>query len=111
MPALVCSAQNCVYNNAMYCGKGDIKVGGGEAKVCQDTCCASFQERRRESAKSSVGSPSSEIDIKCEAVSCRYNDSCACHADHVDIAGAAACSCDETECVTFDDAKTDGENQ
>ncbi|MBQ1959450.1 MAG: DUF1540 domain-containing protein [Firmicutes bacterium] len=45
MPALVCSAQNCVYNNAMYCSKGDIKVGGEAATVCQDTCC----ERRNKS--------------------------------------------------------------
>lgn len=103
MPALVCSAQNCVYNNAMYCSKGDIKVGGQDATVCQDTCCESFQERRRESVKSSIGSPSTNIEIKCEAEHCKYNDSCACHAKHVDISGAAACSCRETECVTFDE--------
>lgn len=103
MPALVCSAQNCVYNNAMYCSKGDIKVGGEDAKVCQDTCCASFQERRHESAKSSMGSPSTHIDIKCEATNCKYNDKCVCNAKHVDISGAAACNCDETECVTFDE--------
>ena len=105
MPALVCSAQNCVYNNAMYCGKGDIKVGGEHASVCQDTCCASFQERKRESARSSVGNPSTRIDIKCEASNCRYNDDCICHAEHVDIAGAAACDCGETECVTFDNGE------
>lgn len=103
MPALVCSAQNCVYNNAMYCSRGDIKVGGEDAVVCQDTCCESFQERRREFAKSSAGSPSTRIEIRCEARNCRYNDSCICHAEHVDISGAAACRCDETECVTFDD--------
>ena len=28
MPALVCSAQNCAYNNAMYCGRDDIKIDG-----------------------------------------------------------------------------------
>ena len=76
MPALVCSAQHCVYNNAMYCSKGDILVGGENAKECQDTCCESFQERRQESARSSM---------------------------QVDISGAAACKCEETECVTFDD--------
>lgn len=103
MPALVCSAQNCVYNNAMYCSKGDIKVDGEDAKVCQDTCCSSFQERRRESAKSSMGSPSAEIGIKCGAVHCKYNDSRDCHANHVDIAGAAADCSEETECVTFDE--------
>lgn len=103
MPALVCSAQNCVYNNAMYCSKGDIKVGGEDAKVCQDTCCASFQERKHDSMKSSIGTPSAEIDIKCEATNCKYNNERICHANHVDISGAAASRCGETECVTFDE--------
>ena len=103
MPALVCSAQNCVYNKAMYCSKGDIKVGGQDATVCQDTRCDSFQERRMDSMKSSVGTPSTEIDIKCEAVNCKYNDQRICHAKHVDISGAAASTSTETECVTFDE--------
>ena len=33
MPALVCSAQNCVYNNAMYCSREDIRVGGANASA------------------------------------------------------------------------------
>lgn len=103
MPALVCAAQNCVYNNGMYCSKGDIKVGGENATVCQDTCCESFQERRYESVKSSVGTPSVEIRIKCEAVNCKYNHNRVCHAKHVDISGAAANKSSETECVTFDE--------
>lgn len=103
MPALVCSAQNCIFNDAMYCSKGDIRVGGEDATVCQDTCCASFEERRRDSARSAVGSPSANIDIKCEAENCKYNDNCICNANHVDIAGAVACECGETECVTFDE--------
>ena len=47
MPELVCSAQSCVYNNAMYCSRGDIEVGGRNATVCQDTCCESFKEQPR----------------------------------------------------------------
>ncbi len=105
MPALVCSAQNCLYNNAMYCSKGDIKVGGEHAKVCQDTRCESFHERRHDHAVSSMGTPSAQIDVKCEAVHCKYNEDCLCHANHIDISGAAACRCEETECVTFDKAK------
>ena len=50
MPELVCSAQSCVYNNAMYCSRGDIEVGGRNATVCQDTCCESFKERQGTSA-------------------------------------------------------------
>ena len=100
MPSLVCSAQNCVYNNAMYCSKGDIKVDGQQASVCQDTCCGSFEERRRDNMRSSMGSPNIATEIKCEVVHCRYNDNCCCNAKHVDISGAAAHCADETECVT-----------
>ena len=103
MPALVCSAQNCVYNKAMYCSKGDIKVGGEKATVCQDTCCDSFQERRTESVKSSIGTPSAEIAIKCEAVNCKYNEERVCHAKPGDISGAAASKRTETGGVTFDE--------
>jgi hypothetical protein len=102
MPALVCSAQNCMYNNAMYCSRGDIKVGGAQAMVCQDTCCESFEERKRDNMRSSVGSPSTQASIQCEATKCRYNEKCTCHAQHVDISGAAACMCTETECVTIE---------
>ena len=37
MPALVCSAQNCAYNNAMYCGRDDIKIDGesANAAICE----------------------------------------------------------------------------
>ena len=102
MPSLVCSVQNCVYNNAMYCGKGDIMVGGENAEKCQDTCCESFQERKSDSAKSSVGSPQQQIKVDCKAHHCTYNQECECHAEKINIAGAGACHCRETECVTFE---------
>lgn len=101
MPELVCSAQSCVYNNAMYCSRGDIEVGGRNATVCQDTCCESFKERQGTSASNSMGTPSANTDIRCEAEHCQYNQNCCCSADHVDVSGAAACRCEETECTTF----------
>ncbi len=36
MAMLVCSAQKCVYNDGMYCSKGDIKVGGENATRVQE---------------------------------------------------------------------------
>ena len=33
MPALSCSAMTCVYNQNELCSKGDIRVGGSEAKL------------------------------------------------------------------------------
>ena len=102
MPSLVCSVQNCVYNNAMYCSKGDIMVGGEQAQKCQETCCESFQERKTDSAKSSMGTPSQQIKVACKAHNCTYNQECECHAEKITIAGAGACNCRETECVTFE---------
>ena len=101
MPSLVCSVQNCVYNNAMYCSKGDIQVGGEEARKCQETCCESFQERKADSAKNSMGTPSQETCVDCKACHCTYNDHCKCTAGKIDIAGAAASTRGETECATF----------
>ena len=105
MPGLVCSAQSCVYNDAMYCSRGNIEVGGADAQVCQDTCCESFQGRSGDSAKNTMksGCTCTQSDIHCEAKNCMHNQNCVCHAEKVDIAGAAACRCDETECVTFEE--------
>lgn len=102
MPLLVCSAQRCVYNDGMYCSKGDIKVGGEEASTPQETCCASFVDRTGQDGKSSMGSPSQHIDVDCEACKCRYNEDCKCHADKIGIVGSAAHKCGQTECGTFD---------
>ena len=51
MSMLVCSAQKCVYNDGMYCSKGDIKVGGENATRVQETCCTDFTERTTQGAK------------------------------------------------------------
>lgn len=101
MPSLVCSAQNCVYNDSMYCSKGDIMVGGDEAHKSQETCCESFQERRADSMRNSVGTPSADIMVDCQACNCTYNENLKCTAGKIDISGVGASSCDETECSTL----------
>ena len=101
MPSLVCSAQSCVYNNGMYCSKGDIKVGGDNAETSEETCCTSFRARTSEGAKSSMGTPSQKIEVACEACECMYNKDCVCDADKIGISGASACKCEQTECSTF----------
>ncbi len=101
MAMLVCSAQKCVYNNGMYCSKGDIKVGGENATRVQETCCTDFTERTTQGAKSSMGTASQKINVACEACHCVYNDECKCTAGQIGIAGAGACTCEQTECGTF----------
>ena len=102
MPLLVCSAQKCVYNDGMYCSKGDIKIGGEEATTPQDTCCSSFKENAGENARNSLGTPSQRIDVSCEACECTFNDDCTCHAEKIGIAGAAASDMEQTECSSFE---------
>lgn len=102
MPLLVCSAQHCVYNTGMYCGKGDILVKGDHAKRACETCCSSFKEREVESVKSSIGTPSQSIQVDCTACDCQYNEDKVCCADQIDITGASACRCEQTECSTFE---------
>lgn len=102
MPSLACSAQNCVYNDAMYCCKGDIMVGGEDAEHSRETCCESFLERKTETMKDSVGTPSQNIWVDCSACQCIYNEDRKCTADKIDITGAAAVKSRETECATFE---------
>ena len=101
MTQLNCSVTSCLYNQDHYCSKDDITVGGSNAKRTSDTCCESFKERQGTSASNSMGTPSANTDIRCEAEHCQYNQNCCCSADHVNVSGAAACRCEETECTTF----------
>ena len=101
MAMLVCSAQKCVYNDGMYCSKGDIKVGGENATKVQETCCTDSTERTTQGAKSSMGTASQKINVACEACRCVYNDEHKCTAGQIGIAGAGACTSEQTECGTF----------
>ena len=45
MTILKCSAANCVYNDAHQCSRGEINVMGESARIADETCCGSFQEK------------------------------------------------------------------
>ena len=101
MAQLDCTVDNCVYNKSKCCCKGDIMVGGKQAKDMDGTCCESFSEKRGDSYTSALEHPCRTISIDCEAVKCVYNSNYKCHAEHVDIKGCGACDCRETSCATF----------
>lgn len=103
MANLKCGVENCTYNKAHLCSKGDIMVGGKNACTSDETRCESFAEARegRDAYTSSLDHPSEMISIDCEAVKCTYNSNYKCVADHVDIQGCGACNCRETSCATF----------
>lgn len=101
MAVLSCSAVTCVYNKDELCSKGDIKVGGSNAKHPDQTCCESFKERTSDSASSSEGCGCTTIGIDCEAQECIFNEKCKCVAGAIHVAGNEACRCEETCCSTF----------
>ena len=40
-----CDAVNCVYNDNYSCGADRIGISGKNASVCDQTACATFQEK------------------------------------------------------------------
>ena len=101
MACLVCGVTNCVYNEAQYCSKGDIMVGGKHACKEDETCCESFRDNSKETMKSSLEHPSSMIHIDCEVEHCVYNANYRCQAENVTIKGNGAANSKETLCSTF----------
>ena len=101
MTRLDCSVVNCTFNKDYSCCKDNIHVGGRSAKVTDQTCCESFQERKGDGMTSGCGTPHKPTEVSCDAVSCTYNQSCRCHADQIRVNGANACRCEQTECSTF----------
>ena len=47
MPELKCTVQTCVHNKQFLCDLDAIEIGGNSAKHAEETCCDSFQERKR----------------------------------------------------------------
>lgn len=104
MAELRCGATGCTYNKDMYCCKGDILVGGKNAKEQDETCCESFLPKREDSYTSAIEHACKTISIDCEAANCIYNANYKCQAEHVDIKGSHACVRGETCCATFKDS-------
>lgn len=96
-----CSVTSCMHNSESCCCKNEIMVDGQNATTSENTCCASFDERRGESFKNSYETPDEHLKINCEASQCVYNDNMICKADHVDISGNGADSARGTVCATF----------
>lgn len=100
MTQLKCSVRNCMHNDKQLCAKGDITIGGSSADAPNETRCESFQQKTT-SASNSLGHPSKNIEVDCEAANCIFNKECKCNAEEIGIAGSNACSCAETECGSF----------
>ena len=102
MPQISCSAHTCVHNSDSKCCLSDVRIGGSDAKRSCQTCCDSFREKTEgftNAANSSCACPDSHID--CAAQKCVFNVEGGCESDRIDVEGAGACDCRDTECATF----------
>lgn len=99
MTKLNCCVGSCAYNEENCCCLGEIQVEGGEPQVPSTTECKSFIEKGE--VNNHITAPSTQLEIKCNAVACRHNKSCKCSAEEVFIVGQGASQSDETQCNTF----------
>lgn len=106
MTNLNCSAYTCHYNQNSLCSRGSIEVQGKEAKISDDTCCASFLETKEDAGSSYSDRPGEKegcekIQITCGAEDCTYNDCHNCTASAIDISGENSEHRPDTCCDTF----------
>ena len=103
MPLLCCMVTNCVYNKDELCSRGDIKVGGHDAKVADETCCDSFRDKSDNPITNSMttGCGCSAIRVACDAVTCKFNEDKKCVAREISIDGACADKPEDTACESF----------
>jgi len=103
MTNLQCSVSNCSNWCNNCCSLNEIEVSSNcSCRDCQDTCCASFQERGSYlDARMGCETPSVETDIRCGVSSCAYHDHGCCTADNVSVNGDCAESTEETCCGTW----------
>lgn len=108
MPKLKCSVKNCYYNESNKCCRNEIKVQGQDATVVDATYCGSFKEKLdATTAKNSYceKGPETNLDVKCEAKNCIFNDNKKCHAGEIGIEGNGARHESQTECGSFECGK------
>lgn len=101
MANLGCTAKNCVHNDQKLCCLKEIEVSGKGALNSDMTCCSSFCGQKGAVSNALHKEPERATGIKCDVENCSYNHHHYCTADTVDITGAHACNCGQTECSTF----------
>jgi hypothetical protein len=113
---LSCSATTCVHNMSALCSANYIEVTGNNAHSSAATECNTFAERGLKNAVTNMvnmnvvgeikqiftnSSVEMSPKIKCEAVTCNYNENRVCAASNVQIHGPSASTSEGTQCETF----------
>lgn len=102
MPDLNCTVISCVYNRTERCCKGDIQVEGSNARVTEETRCASFRPQKGEAFANRAEEPRACTCVHCAATDCVHNEACECKAERIGIVGGHVFDSRETECATFE---------
>ena len=102
MTKLTCHVSNCINNENSMCCRPDIKVEGASAHNMDETCCHSFGYPSDCVTSGMVSnSPSAQIQVRCDACDCAYNQNTVCNAERICIDGYGAGDCHQTCCSTF----------
>lgn len=97
MPKLKCGVSNCGNHAEGCCCLGKIDVSGGATS--ENTCCNNFIEQS--GATNASLTPNEALNVSCSANDCTHNKNSECCADSIDVAGAGACNCSDTQCSSF----------
>lgn len=101
MPILDCNVNTCVHYADNCCCRNNILVEGTHASTDNETCCGNFDERRTGGCQNSAREAKLQLAVDCEAISCVYNESRKCRAEHIGISGPGAKMADQTKCASF----------
>ena len=101
MTNLGCTVKTCVHNENKLCCLKEIEISGKGAINADMTCCSSFVKETGAASNALSQNAERATGIKCEVENCTYNHHHYCTADCVDITGAKAATCGQTECSTF----------
>jgi len=123
-PEVRCSVQTCVHwlpDDA--CGAANIDILDRQARTVEDTRCKTFELRR--SAANMVGAMDNvnwggmvrepfqggrqiTPSVTCTVTDCSYwSSGDHCEAETIDITGASARACEDTDCSTFQPRRND----
>lgn len=101
MPNLLCDVRNCSYNKEEHCTLSHIKVDGDTATNVESTCCSSFDPTEY-AASNCSHEVKEDVDVKCSAGNCLFNNECNCKALDIKISGPSTTSCShDTQCASF----------
>lgn len=113
---LTCSANSCVHNKEGLCSANTILVKGVSASTTSETNCSTYKETSIRNSIASLGnmnysgqfeqmlnSGNIEMspDIRCEAMTCKYNTEGFCDSNRVIVSGAHTNVSGGTCCESF----------